>query len=98
MNFRPYEYLSFVLPGAVVLFAAVYGYFGWPWGEPGATALVGILGACFIVGHLVAAVAQFCQPILWGHRPSNAADSKWGLFTTSSPLASETEADVTEML
>jgi hypothetical protein len=78
--YSAYEYLSFILPGGVVLFASFYGYHGWPWSEPGGTALVGILAACFLVGHANAALAQYFQPLLWGSRPSNRANSEWGMF------------------
>jgi hypothetical protein len=78
--YSAYEYLSFVIPGGVLLFASFYGYNGWHWKEPGGTALVGIVAACFVVGHANAAVAQYCQPLLWGHWPSNRASSDWGMF------------------
>jgi len=78
--YSPYEYLSFILPGGVLLFASFYGYNGWHWKEPGGTALVGILAACFLVGHANAAVAQYGQPLLWGQRPSNRSSSEWGMF------------------
>lgn len=78
--YSAYEYLSFILPGAVLLFASFFGYNGWHWKEPGGTALVGILAACYLVGQANAAIAQYGQPLLWGRRPSNKAQSDWGMF------------------
>lgn len=91
--YSAYEYLSFILPGGVLLFASFYGYHGWHWKEPGATALVGILAACFVVGHANAAVAQYCQPLLWRQRPSNRSSSEWGMFGPHGAFPAEDDRD-----
>src|SRR6266545_8309707 len=75
-----YDSLSFVLPGGTVLFTSVYGWNGWPYPEPGATAAIGILAAAFVVGHLNAALAAFLEPLAWRHRPGQRMSSTWGLF------------------
>jgi hypothetical protein len=78
--FTLYDYLSFLLPGGTVLFAAFYGYFGWPYPEPGTTGLLGIGAACFVVGHVVAAAASFFEPLIWLKRPGSRQDPTWGMF------------------
>ena len=78
--YSAYEYLTFVMPGATVLFVAIYGWFGWPWKEPGGTLLVGILAACFLVGNALSAIATWLEPTLLGRRPGSAPDGLWGQF------------------
>lgn len=75
-----YDSLSFVLPGGTVLFTTVYGWNGWPYPEPGATAAIGLLAAAFVVGHLNAALAAFLELLAWRHRPGQPMSSTWGLF------------------
>jgi hypothetical protein len=78
--YSAYEWLSFLVPGGVILFSAFFGWKGWPYHEPGATALVGILGAAFAVGQLNAAVSSWIEPVLWRHRPGSRQDPAWGMF------------------
>ena len=75
-----YDYLTFILPGSMVLFTAVYGWFGWPWHEPGATALVGLLAAAFIVGNALAAIGTWIEPLLLGSAPGGVPNGLWGQF------------------
>jgi hypothetical protein len=75
-----YDYLTFILPGGIVLFAAAYGWFGWPWHEPGASALVGLLAAAFIVGNALAAIGTWIEPLLLGASPGSTPDGLWGQF------------------
>src|SRR5438309_9158796 len=79
-QYSPYDYLAFVLPGGLVLFTAVYGWYGWPWKEPGATALVGLLAASFVVGNALSGLANFIEPMLLGSRPGKRPDGLWGQF------------------
>lgn len=79
-RFSPYEYLGFVVPGGLVCVVAFYGAYGWPYDEPGATYLVGILAAAFVVGHLVAGLANFVAPVLWGRWPWDEPRSHDGAF------------------
>jgi hypothetical protein len=83
-GYRPYDFLSFVLPGGTLLFFAFYGWFGWPWPEPGGVALVGILAAAFIAGHAIAGISSWLEPLAWGRRPGAAPDPEWGMFSGSS--------------
>jgi hypothetical protein len=78
--FSAYEWLSFLLPGGLFLFAAFYGWNGWPYPEPGAAALTGILAASFAVGHAVAAVASWLEPCIWLRRPGSRQEPDWGMF------------------
>lgn len=80
MTLSPYQYLTFLLPGGLVLFAVVYGWKGWPYGEPGAGAILGLSVASFMVGHALAALANFFQASWWGHRPGSRLQSSEGLF------------------
>jgi hypothetical protein len=83
--YSPYRWLAFVIPGGVILFAFFYGWNGWPFPEPGATALVGILAAAFAVGAANAGAANWVEPVLWLHRPGSGQDPSWGLFGTGCP-------------
>jgi hypothetical protein len=78
--FSAYEWLSFLIPGGVFLFAAFYGWKGWPYPEPGAAVLTGILAASFAVGHAVAAVASWLEPVIWLHLPGTRQNPEWGMF------------------
>jgi hypothetical protein len=79
-RFSPYEYLAYLLPGGVVVFAAWIAVAGWPASEPGATGLVVLLSAAFVVGHGIASVASWLEPLAWGHLPGQRANPLWGLF------------------
>ena len=79
-SLSPYRYLTFLLPGALLLFVIVYGWSGWPYGEPGAGALLGLSVAAFMTGHVLAAVANFFQRVWWGHPPGGRLESSEGLF------------------
>lgn len=78
--FTLFDVLSFVIPGGAVLATAIFGWTGGPRSEPGGTALVGILAASFLVGHLNTAIAAFLEPLAWGHKPGSRVKSTWGLF------------------
>ena len=95
--YSAYEYLTFILPGATVLFVSVYGWFGWPWKEPGASVLVGLVAACFLVGNAVSALATWLQPALLGDRPGSVANSLWGQFGEGEPSAGQQQR-IEEML
>lgn len=75
-----YRYLTFLLPGALVLTVAFYGWNGWPYAEPGAGALLGLIAAAYMTGHIVVALANYFQPIWWGHSPGGRLESSEGLF------------------
>jgi hypothetical protein len=55
-------------------------FWGWPQTEPGASALVFLLGLAFLVGHMLASVAAWLQPVVWGHAPGGSSDPLWGVF------------------
>lgn len=76
-----YRYLTFLLPGALVLTVAFYGWNGWSYGEPGAGALLGLTAAAYMTGHIVVALANYFQPIWWGHSPGGRLESAEGLFS-----------------
>lgn len=80
--YTAYQFLGFILPGALVLFASVYGSTGWPRSEPAASGLVGVLATSFVAGHAVAAVAGWLEPLAWGSRPGRRVESMTGLFGT----------------
>lgn len=75
-----YRYLTFLLPGALVLGVVVYGWIGWPYGEPGAGALLALTARSYMTGHIVVAIANYFQPIWWGNRPGGRLQSSEGLF------------------
>lgn len=79
-TYAAYEFLSLVIPGGLLLAAAVYGWDGWRYDEPGATALVGILAASYVVGQANAAIANLLEPVLWLRRPGSRQDPTWGMF------------------
>lgn len=74
-----YEFLGFILPGLLVLAIAYYGWHGWSHGEPGPTAVLGIAAAAYIVGHVVAAAANWLAPLAWGQLPGRRVSSFQGL-------------------
>lgn len=57
-----------------MLFVVVYGWSGWPYGEPWAGAILGLSMASFMVGHGLAAFANFFQRVWWGHLPGGRLD------------------------
>ena len=73
-----YDYLAFVVPGATILFVAVYGYDGWPRGEPGGAGTLGLVAASFVVGYINAAIGNWLEPVLLGGRPGAWPSSLWG--------------------
>lgn len=74
-----YDFLAFVLPGLVVIVVGFYGFYGWPYQEPGASYLVGIVAAGFLAGHALAAVASLAMPLAFGRAPWHPVPSSWGL-------------------
>ena len=78
--FTLYEYLTFIVPGGSVLFVAIYGWYGWPWHDPGATALIGIIAAGFVVGNLLSAIGTWLEPLLTGGHPGGRPNGLWGQF------------------
>ena len=82
-----YDYLTFIMPGTSVLFVAFYGWFGWPWAQPGASVLVGIIAAGFIAGNAVSALATWLEPMLLGGRPGSHTDGLWGQFAAGDRYA-----------
>lgn len=93
-RFSAYEYLGFVVPGGLVCVVAFYGGYGWPYDEPGATYLVGIVAAAFVVGHLVAGLANLVCGLAWRRLPWHEPDSYEGAFKKGQYLEGRTEADV----
>lgn len=87
----PYEYLTFLIPGALILLTIVFGWNGWPHGEPGAGTILGLSVASFVVGHGVAALANLIQPVWWGHRPGSPLRSDEGLFDKGARYANSKE-------
>lgn len=78
--FNPYEYFSFLFPGAIVVGAWYYGSNGLPNAEPGVGASLALIAGAFLIGHAVAAIASWLEPILWLHRPGSKTDPTWGMF------------------
>jgi hypothetical protein len=78
--FSPYEYFSYLFPGATVLGAYYFASFGPPEKEPGAVVALAVIGIAFVLGHAVAAVASWLEPTLWGHAPGGKTDQTWGMF------------------
>jgi hypothetical protein len=81
-----YDYLTFVLPGGVVIASITIAYSGWPWPRPDATSLVLLTGAAFVVGYAIAGVANFLEPAFLGSVPGRRADPLWGTLTGPSRL------------
>lgn len=78
-RFSPYEYLTFIFPGITLLATLVYGWEGWPYGEPGLASFLGIVAAGFVTGHLVTALANWLEPVYWRDRPGQRVSSVKGL-------------------
>lgn len=91
-SLSPYRYLTFLLPGALVVFVGIYGWAGWPWGEPGAGLLLALSAASFMTGHVVVAVANVLQPVWFGHRPGTRLESSEGLFDKGARFAGDEAA------
>lgn len=90
--FSLYEYLSYILPGSTVLFVGVYGWYGWPYKEPGATALLGLIAAFFVVGTAIHTVGTyFVEPVALGDKPGGGPDSLWGQFGPTDRHSGEQE-------
>lgn len=79
-RFSVYEYGAFIVPGGLVITVAYYGLYGMPQHELGLFLLVWLLGAAFLAGHLVAAVANVLAPLAWGKPPGKDPESHQGLF------------------
>lgn len=91
-SLSPYRYLTFLLPGALVAFVAIYGWKGWPWGEPGAGVLLGLSAGSFMTGHVVVAIANLLQPVWFGHSPGTRLESSEGLFAKGGRFADDESA------
>jgi len=76
-----YDYLGFIVPGAVIIAAAVYGLgLARVTTAPSAEGILLLTAAAFVVGHLNVAVANMLQPVAFGHRPFTRLRSTEGLF------------------
>jgi hypothetical protein len=96
--YSAYDYLAFIIPGGLTLGALIVAVFGLPPQEPGASAMVVLLGLAFLVGHVLATVASWAQPIAWGHAPGQAANPLWGVFGRGGVYsAAEAESLVAEL-
>lgn len=87
-----YRYLTFLLPGALILATAVYGWSGWPYGEPGAGVLLGLSAASYISGHVMVSIASFLQRIWWLQPPGGRLKSSQGLFDKNGRYADNKDA------
>jgi hypothetical protein len=96
--FSPYEYFSYLFPGATVFGAFWVSTVGFPSTEPGAAAALAIVGVAFVAGHVVAAIAAWFEPLLWGHRPGSRPDPEWGMFGRSGTYNETDRASITEDL
>jgi hypothetical protein len=76
--YSAYDYLAFVVPGGVVIFAIIASTQGLPTSDIGVGILVVGLGGSFLVGHVLAAIASFLEPLAWGHRPGSRVEPLWG--------------------
>lgn len=84
-GYSTYEFIGIVVPGGSILAVAFYGWFGWPYAEPGATALVGILALAFVIGTANNAAAARIQSIWLGQWPWHDPDPFYGLFGSRRP-------------
>lgn len=87
-----YRYLTFLLPGALLLFVSLYGWNGWPYGEPGAGALLGLSAASYMIGHVLVAIANYFQPVWWWQPPGGRLESSQGLFDKPGRYAKSKDA------
>lgn len=97
-RFSAYEYLTFIFPGATVTFVAFFGWNGWPYEEPGAGAIIGLVSVSFLVGHALAALANWVEPVWWGNRPGRAVSSTQGLFGTGGLYNPREEKEIQDVL
>jgi hypothetical protein len=84
-GYSAYEFFGIVVPGGSIVAVAFYGWFGWPYPEPGATALVGILALAFVTGTANNAAAARIQSIWLGQLPWHDPDPFHGLFGPNNP-------------
>ena len=76
-----YDYLGFIVPGAVIIAVAVYGFgLAGVTTAPSAEGILLLTAAAFVVGHLNVAVANMLQPVAFGHWPFTRLRSTEGLF------------------
>ena len=75
-----YDYLSYIVPGAVVVTAWWYGFIGARYQEPGVFASIALVIAAYVVGLAVAAIWYWAEPAIWWHRPFARLDKTWGLI------------------
>lgn len=75
-----YDYLSYILPGGVVLIAGWYSFFNAKYQEPGAFAAIILIVAAYILGQAAAVIWYWLEPIAWGHLPFRQVDRTWGLI------------------
>lgn len=85
-----YDYLGFVVPGATILFAVIYGMDGWPRAAPGSSALVGLVAAAFVIGYANASVGNALEPVFLGARVGTWPDPLWGTLAVKSRYSAET--------
>ena len=93
-----YDYVSYVVPGGLLLFVIVYGYDGWPRAEPGSSGLIGIIAAAFVVGHVVAVVGTWVEAAFLGGRPGRRPDPLWGTLGDRSRYSDEERAELRQRL
>jgi hypothetical protein len=79
-EYSAYDFLSFVLPGGLLLFIYLAATGGLPTSEPGAGTLAVYAGAAFLIGQLNGVASSYVQPVFWGHGPWTVPDSSWGVF------------------
>jgi uncharacterized membrane-anchored protein len=75
-----YDYLSYIVPGAVVLTAGWYAFLGAKYQEPGVFASIALVVLAYVAGLAVAAIWYWAEPILWRHPPLSRLDRTWGLI------------------
>jgi hypothetical protein len=90
--YSAYDYLAFIIPGGLTVGAVYIAFWGWPQAEPGASALVILLGLAFLVGQVLASIGAWLQPVAWGHAPGSIVDPLWGVFGKGATY-SEAEAE-----
>lgn len=97
-GFSAYEYLTFLIPGAVLGFTAFYGWNGWPYGEPGAGSIIGIAFGSFIIGHFIAAFSNWLESFWWGKLPGQRVSSVQGLFGKGGVFSQPDEESIRKLL
>ncbi len=93
-EFKLYDYLSFILPGALVLGSAIYAFLGWPWDEPGVAGTTGLIAASYVVGHLNSAIAVALQPLAFGRGFGSRPPTTHGLFGERGHFNEDEEAEI----